>query len=71
LDLTTLYTNVVTTLIKDEDRDLAELIWANAVEQLEKDTPPFEARKVTLPLFESSRDRVGPHALAGYLALYR
>ena len=65
------FTSVSAKLTKDEDRDVAELIWANAIEQLEKDTPPFEARKATQPLFEGSRDRVGQHALACYLTLYR
>lgn len=52
-----------------QDRALAELIWANAVEQLAHDLPPYSSRAQAKPLFEASKHRVGPKALQAYAAL--
>jgi hypothetical protein len=60
------YTGLNVVLNQDEDRTLATLLWANAVEQLLLDK---ESRVATKPLFEASKHRVGPEALAGYAAL--
>lgn len=64
------YTGEVVLLSADRDRMLAELIWANGVEQLSLDQPPFAARTRVKPLFEASKHRVGPTALAAYEALF-
>lgn len=40
------------------------------VEQLQSDTPPYEATIQTKPLFDKSRHRVGIAAIAAVDALY-
>jgi hypothetical protein len=64
------YRNVTVPACKELDRHLVELIWANAFEQLQRDTPPFETRRAMRGMFDRSRGRVGQIALEALSRLY-
>lgn len=64
------YAGSIIHVSKTQDQELVELIWANAVEQLEKNNSSTEDRLAAKHLFECSRDRVGAVALQAYMKLY-
>ena len=64
------YRKVTVPVCKELDRHLVELIWANAFEQLQRDTPPFETRRAMRGMFDQSRGRVSQSALGSLSRLY-
>lgn len=63
------YLNTYTSLSKEQDKQLVELSWANAVEQLLPLECPFSDNPALQSIFEASKHRVGPNALTHYLSL--
>ena len=63
------YLQLQVELSEAEDRQLVELIWANSIEQVYKLSAPKKEFEPLIPLFESSRHRVGKAALVEYQRL--
>jgi hypothetical protein len=64
------YTGSIVHITKTQDQELVDLIWANAIEQLEKINAGTEDKLAAKHLFEGSRERAGSAAQQAYLKLY-